>query len=358
MKRLPVLSAAVLLLVLVVAGCGSSGSSSSTSGDGETEAASTESGPPATEGAKESSTSGNKVTYVSPVAAQPGQKLISLGVERGSQELGWNSQMLDSALSPEKQISAVETAVNQGDSAITSWTLDPHAAAGAYESAQSAGIPVIGMNSKGPGVTSSVWWENQLCEPGGPQEVTAKMISEMAPHAKTIMIVFTAAESTRVTGECFAKGAKKYGLDVINETNNEADTASGSQKVIEPLLTKYPEAEAIFCYNDESALGASAALLAAGKSIATTENPEGVIVTGQNGDKGAIEAVQENRMTLTWDPDNLASGFAAVVEMNEALEGKKPKDLVIKSQLVDAETVGGYVAPEEREYTLDNLPLK
>jgi ribose transport system substrate-binding protein len=354
MKRLPVLSAAVLLLVLVIAGCGSSGSSSSSS----TEAEPTESSPPAAEGAKESSTSDDKVTYVSPVAAQPGQKLINLGVERGAKELGWSSQMLDSALSPEKQISAVETAVNQGDAAITSWTLDPNAAAGAYEGAQAKGIPVIGMNSEGPGVTSTVWWENQLCEPGGPQEVTAKMISEMAPKAKTIMIVFTAAESTRVTGECFAKGAKKYGLDIINETNNEADTAAGSQKVIEPLLTKYPEAEAIFCYNDESALGASAALLAAGKTIATTENPEGVIVTGQNGDKGAIEAVEEDRMTFTWDPDNLASGFAAVVEMNEAIEGKKPKNLVIKSQLVDAETVGEYVAPEEREYTLDNLPLK
>ena len=94
------------------------------------------------------------------------------------------------------------------------------------------------------------------------------------------------------------------------------------------------------------------------KSIATTDNPEGVIVTGQNGDKGAIEAVEEGRMTLTWDPDNLASGFAAVVEMNEALEGKKPQELVVKSQLVNSETVADYVPPEEREYSLDKLPLK
>jgi len=129
--------------------------------------------------------------------------------------------------------------------------------------------------------------------------------------------------------------------------------------VIEPLLTKYPEVEAIFCYNDESALGASAALLAAGKGIATTEDPDaGVIVTGQNGDKGAIEAVEEDRLTFTWDPDNYASGWAAVVEMNEALEGKKPQELVIKSQLVDAKTVGEYVQPEDRQYSLDNLPLK
>lgn len=356
MKRWLALPAAMLLLALVVAACGSS-DDSSTGSDTASAPESTEAS--ADEGSAEAPQSDVKVSYISPVGSQPGQALITKGVEEGAAELGWTASMLDSALSADKQVSNVETAINQGDSAITSWTLDPNAAGGAYEKAQAKGIPVIGMNSKGTGVTSTVWWENQLCEPGGPQEITAKMIDEMKPNAKTIMIVFNAAESTRVTGECFAKGAEKYGLDVINETNNEADNAAGSQKVIEPLLTKFPEVEAIFCYNDESALGASAALLAAGMGVATTEDPDaGVIVTGQNGDKGAIEAVEEDRMTLTWDPDNYASGWAAVVEMNEALEGKKPQELVIKSQLVDAETVGEYVQPEDRQYSLDNLPLK
>jgi ribose transport system substrate-binding protein len=82
--------------------------------------------------------------------------------------------------------------------------------------------------------------------------------------------------------------------------------------VFEPLQTKYPGVEAVFNYNDESALGVSAALLAGGKRIATVEEPEGVIVTGSNGDQDAIEAVEECRLSWTWDPDNLASGFAAV----------------------------------------------
>ena len=154
------------------------------------------------------------------------------------------------------------------------------------------------------------------------------------------------------------KEAKKFGLDIINNTNNEADSASGSQKVFEPLLTKYPEVEAVWCYNDESALGVSAALLAAGKKIATPENPEGVVLTGENGDKGAIEAVEEGRLSWTWDPDNLATGYAAVLAMDEALKGEKPGDVVIESKLVDAENVGEYVPPEDREYTLETLPIK
>ena len=353
------LPAALLLLVLVIAGCGGGGSSSSSE---STEAAETEA--PAEEtggeegGAEETSSSGDKVFYISPVAAQPGQQQINEGLEQGAKELGWSESVLDSALSAEKQVSNVEAAVNQGAAAITSWTLDPNAVAGAYEKAQQKNIPVIGMNSQGTGVTSSVWWEVQLCEPGGPQQRSAEMIAKMKPHAKTIMIGLEVAESTKALGDCFKQEAEKAGLDIINVTNNEADNAAGSQKVFEPLLTKYPEVEAVWDYNDESAMGVSAALLAGGKTIATTEESEGVIVIGSNGDQDAIEAVEEGRLSWTWDPDNLASGFAAIKEMNSALEGEKSKGLIVESILVSKESLPEYVPNDEREYTLEEIPVK
>ena len=360
MRRWMALPAALLLLVLVIAGCGGGGSSSSSSES--TEATETEEAP-SEEGkeegaAEETSGSGKKVFYISPVAAQPGQQQINQGLEQASKELGWSETVLDSALSAEKQVSNVETAINQGASAISSWTLDPNAVAGAYEQAQSKEIPIIGMNSKGTGVTASVWWEVQLCEPGGPEAVTAEKIAELKPHAKTIVIGLEVAESTKELSDCFVQEAKKDGLEIINETNNEADNAAGSQKVFEPLLTKYPEVEAVFDYNDESAMGVSAALLAGGKEIASVENPEGVIVTGSNGDQDAIEAVEEGRLSWTWDPDNLASGFAAVKQMNSALEGEKPVGLVVESILVDGETISEYTPVAEREYTLEEIPVK
>jgi ribose transport system substrate-binding protein len=360
MRRWMALPAALLLLVLVIAGCGGGGSSSSSSESTEateTEAPAEESGNEA--GAAAETSGGSKhVFYISPVAAQPGQQQINQGLEQASKELGWSETVLDSALSAEKQVSNVETAVNQNAAAIASWTLDPNAVAGAYEKAQNKNIPVIGMNSKGSGVTSTVWWEVQLCEPGGPEAVTAEKIAELKPHAKTIVIGLEVAESTKEISDCFIQEAEKAGLDIINKTNNEADNASGSQKVFEPLLTKYPEVEAVFNYNDESAMGVSAALLAGGKTIATVENPEGVIVTGSNGDQDAIEAVEEGRLSWTWDPDNLASGFAAVKQMNAALTGEKPKDLIVKSILVDSETLGEYTPVSERKYTLEEIPVK
>jgi ribose transport system substrate-binding protein len=348
LNRWLALPAALLALIAAAAitGCGSSSNSSSSSGSTE---ASTASAPKA---------SGTKAFYISPVLAQPAQQDQKTAFEAGAKELGWSPTVLDSALSPEKEISNMELAMNGGAKAIGAWTLDPGTIAGAYEEAQGKGIPVIGDNSAGPGITDTVWFETQLCEPGGPQAVDAEKIAEIHPGAKTIMIGFELAESLAELSKCFAQEAKKAGLDVINETNNEADSASGSQKLVEPLLTKYPEVEAIWCYNDESAMGVSAALLAQGKQVATTENPEGVVVTGQNGDKDAIEAVEEGRISWTWDQDNVATGYALVKAMNAALEGKPPKDILVEGQFVDSETVGEYVWPEDREYTLATIPIK
>jgi hypothetical protein len=44
--------------------------------------------------------------------------------------------------------------------------------------------------------------------------------------------------------------------------------------------------------------------------------------------------------------------------MNTALEGEKPKDLIVESILVDGETISEYVPAAERKYTLEEIPVK
>jgi len=345
MKRIAPLLA-MLLAALSLVACGGSND-----GGGSSTDATDASAPPA-------SKSDASVAYVSPVASQPDQQGIMTGIEAAAGELGWSSSLLDAALSAEKQVSLVETAINRGDSAIASWTLDPNVVGGAYEKALKAGIPLIGVNSAGQDVTTSVWYEFQRCDPGGPQAITAERISEIHPGAKVIIIGYFEAESTKELSDCFAKEAKSAGLDVINSTQNEADNAAGSQKVFEPLLTKYPEVEAVWCYNDESALGVSAALQAAGHEIAAEPGDEGVVVTGLDGDPSGVEAVEEGRISWTWDANSVAVGIASANAMSEAMKTGKAKEVVVESALLDAETIGEYRSPEDRGYSLSNLPIK
>jgi ribose transport system substrate-binding protein len=303
---------------------------------------------------------GLEISYISPVASQPGQKEINLGLDKASQILGWKNSVLDANLSADKQVAAVDTAITQKRAAIASWTLDPGATAGAYSRAIAEGIPVIGMNSEGEGVTATVWWEMVTCNPGGTAEQEVALIQKLGGK-KTIILGGPPAPSITDAVNCFTAAAKKAGLEIITTTNNTNDNSESGQKIMQDLLTKHPDVEVVWSYNDATALGASAAITGAGKKVATASGDQkGIVIIGHNGDQDALAAIREKRQTATWDTDNVASGMAAVKQMKTALDGgvdKKYPELVVKSNLVTDETIADYKPAAEREYTLDNLPL-
>ena len=297
---------------------------------------------------------------MNPVGAQPGQQEIVSGMKMGAKELGWSAESLDSNLSPDKQVANVDTAITQGRNAIASWTLDAGAAAGAYTRAVAQGIPVIGVNSEGEGVTSTVWWEYETCDPGGPMEQTAKFYAKMKPGGKVIVITTQAAPSIVLETKCFTAAAKKNGLKVINTTISQVGDTESGQRLTTDLLTKYPDADAVWCFNDASALGASAAITGAGKKVAKASGGDGIIVTGGNGDAAAISAIKDGRLTGTWDPDNVATGMAAIKQMQTALQGGADKTyppLKVKSAFYTDENIDTYKPAAERSYTLDTIPL-
>ncbi|MFC6762388.1 hypothetical protein ACFQFQ_27210 [Sulfitobacter porphyrae] len=79
------------------------------------------------------------VGFVSPIASQPGQALASEIMEKMAGDLGWQYRMLDANLSPNRQVSHVDTLVTLGAKAIGSWSLDPNAVAAAYTRANEQG---------------------------------------------------------------------------------------------------------------------------------------------------------------------------------------------------------------------------
>ncbi|MEV8635096.1 hypothetical protein AB0395_25910 [Streptosporangium sp. NPDC051023] len=62
-------------------------------------------------------------------------------------------------------VGAVEGEVTQGGE-LGLDPVEPRAGAtgGVYGRAEAAGVPVIAMNSEGPGVKAGVWWEINLCD--------------------------------------------------------------------------------------------------------------------------------------------------------------------------------------------------
>jgi ribose transport system substrate-binding protein len=341
------LAVPTVLVVALLAGCGGSDSAGDSTGGGIAGAS------PDTGGR------GAKVAYISPVAAQPGQQEIGLGLRAGARELGWEDSVLDSNLSADRQVANIDTAISQRRDAIASWTLDPGAAAGAYTRAVAAGIPVIGMNSAGEGVTSTVWWEYITCRPGGPADRTARFIARQAPGTRTIVMGGPPAPSIIAQVRCFTAAARKAGLNVVNHTDNTSDTADGAQRLMGDLLTKHPDVQAVWSYNDQSALGDSAAIAEAGRRVAGAGG-DGIVVIGHNGDADAIKAVRDGRLTGTWDPDNVASGMAAIRQMQTALKGGADRTypaITVRSTLYTGANIADYAPASRRSYTLASLPL-
>jgi ribose transport system substrate-binding protein len=301
-----------------------------------------------------------KVAYSNPVGAQPGQQDIVFGFQAGAKELGWTAESIDANLSPDQQVADIATMVAQGEDGIASWTLNPGAAAGAYRQAQEAHIPVIGVNSEGTGIDATVWWGINLCGADSPIAKLTKYIAERKPGAKVLEIGGPPVPSIQAYERCFAKNAKKNGLAIVGSAHNTEDTAATGQPIVADLLTKNRDVDAIWAYNDASALGASAALISDGREVYDGSG-DGVIVFGQNGDVDAIAAIREHRLTGTLDPDPVATGWALIKALSGFVDQSKldnpPKRFVVKSVTWTLDNIEDYKPPRQRAYTLDTVPL-
>lgn len=300
-----------------------------------------------------------KVGYISPVGSQPGQQEVSTGLDQAGDELGWDVTVLDANLSADKQVSHVDTLLTQGVKAIGSWSLDANAVAGAYSKARSQDVPVVGVNSVGEGVSGTVWWEISTCEDGGPHEQTAAWIAERKPGARVFVFGGPPVEAIENNVKCFTAAAEAAGLTVVGRADNTNDNSAAASTLAADVLTKNDDIDAFWSYNDSTALGISAALENAGESVYSDSNPDGVMDFGLNGDAEAIQAIEDGRLTATWDPDTVATGFAVIKAMKEAMDDPSADlpDMVVESQMFTEDNVADWVPAKDRAYTLDSIPL-
>lgn len=300
----------------------------------------------------------HSIVYLSPVASQPGQQDIFWAMQKAGKSLGWSVSQTDANLSPDKQVAGVDTAITQQKSAIASWSLDPDSVAAAYKRARNAGIPVVGVNSPGGNVDTEVLWQNATCPKGGVQDQTARYLAKLKPGGNIALISGPPTPSGLKTLACFRNYLKADGLKIVAATANTQDSSDAASRIAADLLTAHPDIDAIWTYNDSTALGSSSAVVSAHKKVASAADPaDGIVVIGSNADKDALQAIKQHRLTATWDPDNIATGYAIVYQMKQLLAGKKTvPSVTIPALLVDSSNVAKQANARARTYTLSDFP--
>jgi ribose transport system substrate-binding protein len=294
----------------------------------------------------------------SPVASNPNQQAITYGERQAAKSYGWSVKMLDANLSPDKQVSDVDTFVNLGVKGIITWTLDPGAAGAAYKRALDKGIPVVDYGST-QNVTTAVFDERGYgCSMG---RKAAGYIAQRVPKGKVLVIGGPPVPSITNYTNCFVKSAKAAGLTIAGKQNNVKDTAATAQPIVQDLLTKNPDVNAIWCYNDPSCLGAGAVVRSSGKKVWIEGKQKGIVITGANGSLDAAAGVKSGVITGTWDPQASEMGRVAVQVLAMHLKQGKPlsalpKIIVIPMKIWDAKNVGGYLNPLKRKVVIKAIP--
>ena len=228
------------------------------------------------------------------------------------------------------QQTMVENAVNQGVSAIMASPISDANLTTAVENAQDANIPVINVNDGliaiadyycGPnayqnGLLAAEWVSNKLGDEG--------QVGIVVGMAKA----FAARERTAGFKDWIADN--NSGLEVVAEQNADWDRQK-AKELAATWIIQYPDMKAIFCNNDDMALGVVEAV---------EEAEADILVVGVDGIGEAYDSIRAGKLDATVDSFPYYMAQVATEVTLRALAGQDVPHVTATPQaLIDSENV-------------------
>ena len=199
-----------------------------------------------------------------------------------------------------------------------------------------AGIPVINVNDRlvGGKVTAYVG-----CDDVAIARETARVLLKAMGGKGAVVILEgpkTAPSSAlRVRG--FNEALKEFpGVKVLATINGNYARKSAAEGMT-ALIRKFKEIDGILAANDPMAAGALDALGPAGRKA---------LVVGINAGPDSIDLIKSGAMLASGDYNGFAEGcVAAALAIRAARKQEVPKELILKTVVVDKSNIGPYEMP-------------
>jgi ribose transport system substrate-binding protein len=250
------------------------------------------------------------------------------GIRARADELGWNVSTVSANEDKVKQINGVQDLIAQGVKGILISPVDAVGVNAAYDAAKAANIPIV---SVGRGSTSP----NQTLHVAMDEKQIGRDIAEWTANAiggegKVAMLLGPSGAPTfRNLADGYTEVMAKYPKIQIAFRSDGAMTRERGVKQAEDALVANPDLKAIYAANDDVALGAAQAVIAAGASDRT-------IVTGMNGVPPALHAIKDGKLAMTVELNPFLWGRLGVDVLASYLKGDKVEPRVfIKHVIVD-----------------------
>ena len=255
-----------------------------------------------------------------------------------AQERGDQLVYTDAAGSAAKQVADVRSMIAQGVDMIFLAPREEKPLAPVILEAKNAGIPVI-LLDRNVDASLAEAGEDYVTFIGSDFVMQGQRVAEWLVENSSGDVSIIELEGT--TGSSPANDRKKGFDDVIAQHDNMTIVASQTgdfardqgRQVMETLLQAHPDVNVVYAHNDEMAIGAIAALEAAGRTPG-----EDVMVLSIDGGKEAVQLVVDGKINY-------------VVESN-------PRFGPIAFETMDAYASGESVEPklilDDRDYTAEN----
>lgn len=279
-----------------------------------------------------------KVGFSQTESNNPWRLAETASMKDEAEKLGYQLVYTDAAGSAAKQAADVNSMIAQGVDAIFLPPREDKPLVPVIKAAMKAGIPVflidrdVDHSMAQPGVDYVTFIGSDFVEEGN--RIAEWLVKAVNGKAKILEIEGT-------TGSSPANDRKKGFDEVIAKNPDMTILASQSgdfardkgRQVAETLLQAHPETTAIYAHNDEMALGAIAALEAAGKKPGTD-----VIVVSIDGEKDALQAIVDGKL-------------GATCECNPRFG---PKAFKVMAQYAAGETIPPYIKNDDNFYDSSN----
>lgn len=260
-----------------------------------------------------------KITLVVKNLTNPMWIAVQEGAEKAAAEAGVDLTVLAPATadSNEEQISLIEQSIAKGPDALVVIPADSVGIVPAVEAANSAGIPLIDVNTKidtsgGCRIETFIAVENYTAA----VSVAEKLVEMLDQKGDVIILEGKAGAQSSVDIVAGANDtfAKYPDINVV-----ASQTASWNRteayNVTLNLLEANPGVAAIFAANDEMAMGALEAVSQAGKSGQ-------ILITGLDANEDAKAAVDAGTLAITCDKNGIGQGYEGVMKAVMLLNGE------------------------------------
>jgi ribose transport system substrate-binding protein len=222
--------------------------------------------------------------------------------------------ILDAQNDPAKQASSIEDLIARKVKLVIINPTDSDAIVPTIKKLNAAGIPVITVDrgANGGVIVAHIASDNVA---GG--VMAAEYVGRRLNGKGSVVMLegIAGTSAARDRGAGFRNGLKKYpGIKIIASQTADFDRAKGLQ-VMENILQAQKSIQAVFAQNDEMALGAIQAILAA-------KRDKEMVVVGFDAIADALKAVQAGKMAATIAQQPKVMGQLSVETAAAVLSGR------------------------------------